>query len=148
MFANRSEQLTLIGAIMVAVGAFAPMVEVARLGAVSYADASGNEVYMLIAASLAAAGLIVAGKKQFSIFAVLFTWVILLWPMLKHFGSGSDDGGLLGKVTKTVTDPLKDLTGRLFSNVFNLEWGGYVFLLGLILLTVGGVKLFMESRKN
>ena len=71
MFANRSEQLTLIGAIMVAVGAFAPMVEVARLGAVSYADASGNEVYMLIAASLAAAGLIVAGKKQFSIFAVL-----------------------------------------------------------------------------
>ena len=68
--------------------------------------------------------------------------------MLKHFGSGSDDGGLLGKVTKTVTDPLKDLTGRLFSNVFNLEWGGYVFLLGLILLTVGGVKLFMESRKN
>lgn len=148
MFANRSEQLTLVGAIMLAIGAFAPMVEIARLGTVSYADASGNEVYLLIASALAAAGLIVAGKKQFSIFAVILTWLILLWPMLKNIGSGSDDGGLLGKVTKTITDPLKDLTGRLFSNVFNFEWGGYLFLLGLILLTVGGVKLFLESRKS
>ncbi|MEX0298882.1 MAG: hypothetical protein AB3N28_07415 [Kordiimonas sp.] len=147
MFAKRSEQLTLVGSIMLAVGAFAPMINLAGLGTVSYADASGNEVYLLVIAGLAAAGLIVAGKKQFSIFAVLLAWIVLLWPMLKNIGSGGDDGGLLGKVTKTITDPLKDLTGRLFSNVFDFEWGGFVFLLGLILLTVGGVMVFLESRK-
>ncbi len=147
MFAKRSEQLTLVGSILLAVGAFAPMIDLARLGTVSYADASGNEVYLLIVAGLAASGLIVAGKKQFSIFAVLLAWIVLLWPMLKNIGSGSDDGGLLGKVTKKITDPLMDLTSRLFSNVLNFEWGGFVFLLGLILLTVGGVMVFLESRK-
>ncbi len=151
MFTKTSERLTLTGAILITIGAFAPMIALSRLGTVSYADAS-NGVYLLLLAAIAAAALIVVKLEKFSPYAVLATWVILLWPVLKNIGSGGqkDDGGLLGKIgkaTKTVTDPLTDVTARFFTNITNFEWGGYVFLIGLIALTAGGVMLFLESRK-
>ena len=109
MFSNRSEQLTFLGSVMVAIGAFAPMIAIGRLGTVSYADAADPEVYLLVAAALAASALIVAGKRKFTLVATAITWLILLWPMLKNLGGSSkDDGGLIGKISKTVTDPLTD----------------------------------------
>lgn len=148
MFVNNAERLTLAGSILLAIGAFAPMIKLGALGTVSYADAASPEVYLLVIAGLAGSGLIAAKMQKFTLFATLAAWLVLLWPMLKNMGGGSDNGGLLGKVTKTVTDPLADLTGRLFTNVADFEWGGYAFILGLLLLTIGSIMVFLETRKG
>jgi len=148
MFVNNAERLTLAGSILLAVGAFAPMIKLGVLGTVSYADAASPEVYLLVLAGLAASGLIVAKLQKFTVFAMIAAWLVLLWPMLKNMGGSKDDGGLLSKVTKTVTDPLTDLASRLFTNVADFEWGGFVFILGLLLLTVGSVMVFLETRKS
>lgn len=146
MFVKRSEQITLAGSILLAVGVFLPMVNIGGLGTVSYADATDPEVYLLVVAALASSGMIAASKQRLAIVPMLISWLVLLWPMLKNVGGGNEDGGLLGKVARTVSDPLQELAGRLFSNVFDFEWGGYVFLLGLVLLTIGSVKVFLENR--
>lgn len=132
---------------MVAVGAFMPMIDIAGLNKVSYADASSPEVYLLVVLAIAASVLIFVGKRGLSIIGGVGAWLVLLWPVISNLGGGDDDGGLLGKVTDAVADPLTKVTQKIFSNVLDFEIGGYVFLVGMLLVLIASIMNFMAARK-
>lgn len=134
---SKNDIITIVGSLLAAIGAFMPMINVGGLGTVSYADASDPEVYLLVVLALAASGVVFAGKRKFSLFAAVGAWLVMLWPVISNLGGGDDDGGLLGKVTDAVKDPLQQVAQKLFSNVFDFEIGGYAFLIGMILMLVG-----------
>lgn len=146
MALNNKGFITIAGSLMAAIGAFSPMINVAGLKTVTYADAADPQVYILVILALLASALIFVGKQSLSMFAALGAWIVLLWPVLKNLGP-EEDRGLLGKVTDAAADPLQTVAQKLFSNVFNFEWGGYVFLVGMLLVLVGSVMLFLDSRK-
>jgi|GEM_PF-858931 len=148
---GRNDIITLVGSLMVAIGAFLPMINIGGIGTMSYADAADPEVYLLVAFALAATVVIFLDKRKFSLFAAIGAWLVLLWPVIKNMGGGSsDDGGLMGKLSK-VTDPIQkaasDVAGKIFSNVFDMEIGGMMFVLGMIVMTVGAVMAFMAAKK-
>jgi len=144
---GKNDYLTIAGSLMVAVGAFMPMINIAGLNKVSYADASSPEVYLLVLSAVAASALIFLGKRGLSIVGGIGAWLVLLWPVISNMGGGGDDGGLLGKVTDAVADPLTKVTQKIFSNVLDFEIGGYAFLIGMLLLLIGSVMNFLASRK-
>ncbi|UTW56140.1 hypothetical protein [Kordiimonas sp. SCSIO 12610] len=145
---GKADLILIIGAILTTVGAFSPMLNIAGLQNVSYADAADPEVYLLILLAIAAAVLAAVNMRKFALFPAIGAWIVMLWPILKNMGGGSDDdGGLLGKITDAVSDPLQKVTEQLFSNVFDFEWGGYAFLIGMVLVLVGGIMTFLSARK-
>ncbi|MFC4349912.1 hypothetical protein ACFO5Q_18830 [Kordiimonas lipolytica] len=148
---GRNDIITLVGSLMVAIGAFLPMINIGGIGTMSYADAADPEVYLLVVFALAASVVIFLDKRNFSLFAAIGAWLVLLWPVIKNIGGDSgDDGGLMGKLSK-VTDPIQkaasDVAGKIFSNVFDMEIGGMMFVLGMIVMTVGAVMAFMAAKK-
>ncbi len=150
---GKNDYLTLTGSLMVAGGAFMPMIDLARVNKMSYVDAAGGQAYLLVVFALLAAGLVFVGRRKYSLLASVGAWLVLLWPALKRMGGGSSDSdGLLGKITDAAADPIQraaeEVTGKLFSNFFNFEVGGYVFLAGMLLLLVGGIMNFMAPRKT
>ena len=143
---GKNDFITGAGSVLVAVGAYAPMINLAGLGTVSYADASKPEVYGLVLLALLASVVILAGKRGLSMYAGIGAWLVMLWPVISNIGGGGDDGGLLGKVTNAVKDPLQQVAQKLFSNVLDFEWGGYAFLIGMILILVGGIMNFRAGQ--
>ena len=148
---GKNDIITIVGSLLVAVGAFMPMIKIGKLGSISYASAADTGAYVLVAFALAASVLIFADRRKFSLYAVIGAWIAMLWPILKNLGSGgSDDGGMLSKMTKAVADPLEKagqkIAEHLFSNVLDFEIGGFAFLIGMIVLTVGSVMLFRAAK--
>jgi len=138
---GKNDFITMAGSLLVAVGAYAPMISLGKLGTVSYADASKPEVYGLVFLAVMASVLIVADKRKFSLFAAVGAWLVLLWPVISNLGGG-DDGGMLGKLKDAAADPLQKVAEQLFSNVLDFQWGGFAFLGGMILVLVGAVMNF------
>ncbi len=144
---GKNDILMLVAAVLVTVGAFSPMIDIAGFKTVSYADAASPEVYVLVLLALATPFIGLFKDRKFSLLTAIGAWLVLLWPVLKNIGSGSDDdGGLLGKITDAAADPLQKVTEQIFSNVLDFEWGGYAFFIGMILLLVGGVRGFMGAK--
>lgn len=144
---GKADLILIVGAVLTTIGAFSPMLNIAGLQDVSYADAADPEVYLLILCVIAAAAMTIINQRKFAILPAVGAWIVVLWPILKNMGGGSDDdGGLLGKITDAVSDPLQKVTEQLFSNVFDFEWGGYAFLIGMILVLIGGVMTFLSAK--
>lgn len=137
---DKNDYMTLVGTVLVLIGAYMPMVDLAGLASVTYADAADPEIYLLLLFAVAASVLIILDKRGLSMFAGIGAWLVMLWPVIKNIGG--DDGGLLGK----VTDPLSKVTQDLFMNVTDFEIGGFLFLGGMVLVLVGGIMNFLASR--
>lgn len=149
---GKNDYLTIAGSLMVAVGAFMPMIDLARISKMSYVDAAGGQAYLLVAFALAASVLIFLSKRKVGLFAAIAAWVVLLWPVLKRMGGGSSDSdGLLGKITEAAADPIQraadEISGKLFSNFFDFEVGGYIFLGGMVVLLIASIMNFLSGRK-
>ena len=142
---GKNDFITMAGSVLVAIGAYGPMISLGRLGTVSYADATKPEVYGLVFLALVASVLIVADKRKFSMYAAVGAWLVLLWPVISNMGGGSDDGGMLGKLKDAAADPLQKVAEQLFSNVLDFQWGGIAFLGGMIIVLVGAVMNFKAA---
>jgi hypothetical protein len=46
---------------------------------------------------------------------------------------------MLGQLSNKASAAMQDFAAEFFFNVFEFSWGGYVFLLGLILFTATGL---------
>lgn len=145
---NKADYPVIAGSLMAAIGAFMPMLNIAGLNKVSYADAASPQVYLLVALALVASIALLADKRALSPFAAFGAWLVLLWPVVSNLGSGGDDGGLLGKITETAKDPLQTLAQKLFSNVLDFELGGYVFLIGMVILLITAVKNLLAAKSK
>jgi len=92
--------------------------------------------------------LIILKKEVFTFASALAVWVVMLWPALKNMGGGSDDsGGMLGDIVGKATDPLKNFAADLFMNINEFSWGGFVFIIGLLIMTIGAFMTTMKARK-
>ena len=146
MSLSRAGLVTAIGAILAIVGIYSPTLDIGGLGTVSYADVAETDAYIITALAAVAVIVLLAGKAKFALPSAAVAWLVLLWPVLKNMGG--DDGGIVGDIKDIVSDPARkaaeQLTEKLFTNVLDLEWGGFAFLIGMLLLLFGSVAVFVK----
>lgn len=146
---NKIHQITIIGALLFIIGVFLPLASIPVVGDISYHRVDNVSAIICVILAAAAAGCIFAKKELFSGGAAIAVWIVLLWPAIKNIGGGSgDDGGMLGDLMGKATDPLADFAADLFMNINEFSWGGFVFLLGLLVMTVGAVMTSLKAKKE
>lgn len=138
--------ILILAAILTSVGAFSPMIDILGVSNMSYAGVAEERAYLLVACANLAVILSVTGKRRFTVLPALGAWVIFLWPFLERLVGDSDRGGLLDKVKDIGVDPLKKVTEQFFKNIFDLEWGGYMFLAGMVLLLITAVMISLNRK--
>ncbi|WP_262689394.1 hypothetical protein [Kordiimonas aestuarii] len=135
---------TAIGAILAIVGLFSPMLDIGGMGTVAYADVAETDAYIITALAAIAVVVLFLNKAKLALPAAFGAWLVLLWPILKNLGG--DDGGVIGEIKDIVSDPARkmaeEMTEKLFTNVLDLEWGGFALLIGMLLMLVGSVVVF------
>ena len=135
---------TAIGAILAIVGLFSPMLNIGGMGTVAYADVAETDAYIIAALAAIAVIVMFLGKARLALPAALGAWIVLLWPLLKNMG-GEDDG-VVGEIKDVFSDPARkmaeEMTEKLFTNVLDLEWGGFAFLIGMLVMLLSSVVLF------
>jgi len=141
---GKNDFITMAGSVLAAIGAYMPMINVGGLGAVSYAEASSPGVYFLVLLALAASVVIFLDKRKFSLYAAVGAWLVLLWPVIKNMGP-EEDKGMIGRLADRAIEPLQRVAGDLFGNILDFEIGGFAFLIGMILVLVGGVMNFRAA---
>ena len=116
---DTNHRLVFLGALLFIIGVFLPLASIPVVGDISYYRVDNMSAII----------------------------VVLLWPALKNMGGGSDDGGMLGDLMGKATDPLADFASKLFTNINDFSWGGFIFLIGLLVLTAGGIMTTLKARK-
>lgn len=146
MFKSTVQKITAAGAVLYSIGVFLPIASVRVIGDISYFRV--DDVSAILTIVCAALALVMIGMKKEKLTAVpvVALWVVMLWPMLKDMFSGGGDGGKLGDMMGKATDPLADLAGELLSKIDILSLGGIVFVVGLLLVTVGGVMTTVKAK--
>lgn len=133
---NRSlESKIYISAILLAVGVFLPLTRLPLYGDVSYHDIAEVESYMVIFFAISAPLLLSSRKYRSVIFAPIGAWVTLLFPAIKNRLEPKDNS-LLGKFGESASSTMNDFAADIFQNIADFSWGGFVFLLGLVLFTL------------
>ena len=144
---DRNHQITYLGAILLILGVFLPLASIPVVGDISYYRVASTEAIIVVLFAISAPVLIMLKKAQLTFLSALGAWVTLLWPAIKSmFSGGSDDGGILGKLTKQASDPLADFAAELFTHIDSFSWGGFIFLIGLLTITVGCVMTTRKAR--
>lgn len=143
---GRAGLLTAIGAILAIIGLFSPMLDIGGMGTVAYADVAETDAYMIAALAAIAVIVLFLGKTKLALPAALGAWIVLLWPLLKNMGG--EDEGIMGSVKDMVSNPAQkmaeEVTEKLFTNVLDLEWGGFAFLIGMLLMLICSVAMFAK----
>lgn len=144
---DRNHQIAYFGTLMLMVGVFLPLASIPIVGDITYYRVNNMGAILVALFALSAPVLIVQKKPKLTFISAAGAWIILLWPAIKNIFSGSgDDGGLLGKITKKAADPLADFAGDMFMQLDTFSWGGFIFLLGLLVLTVGCILTTRAAR--
>lgn len=146
---DRHHQITYLGALLLILGVFLPLASIPIVGDISYYRVASTEAIIVVLLAISAPVLIMQNKAALTFISALGVWLTLLWPALKNIfsGGGSDDGDMLGKLTKQAADPLADFAAELFSHIDSFSWGGFIFLIGLLTLTIGCVLTTRKARK-
>jgi len=143
---EKIHQITLAGAVLFIIGLFLPLTSFPVIGDVTYYRVDNTSAIITLILAAAAPILIFLNKKKFTALPAIGVWIVLLWPAIKNIGSGSDDGGLLGDLVGKATDPLASFAKDLFLNINEFSWGGFVLLLGLLVLTVGSILTSLKAK--
>ena len=133
---NKNLELTIyISAAMLAIGVFLPLTEIPAYGEVSYNKISPIESYLVVLCTLSGPAFVFLDKIKLLKFSPLGAWLVLLFPAIKSLFK-SDDKSLLGEAIGEASAVMQDFAGDLFLNIFEFGWGGFVFLIGLIVFSV------------
>ncbi len=149
MPSDRVQQITCLGAILFIVGVFLPLASIPVVGDISYYRIDNTSGLLVVVLAAAAPALIFMNRSKMTALSAVGVWLVLLWPMLKNMGGGSDDsgvGGMIGDLVDSASDPLADLAGELFSNIDIFSLGGLVFVAGLLILSVGSIMTSLKSK--
>lgn len=139
MITNKNLELSVyISAALLAIGVFLPITELPIYGEVSYNDIAPFESYLVILLALSAASLLFKNKIALLRFAPIGVWLVLLFPAIKGLFE-SDDSGFFGEIGNDIASVMQDFAGDLFLNIAEFSWGGFVFLIGLLVFTASSV---------
>ena len=127
-----------ISAAMLAIGVFLPLTELPVYGEVSYNKISSIESYLVVLFALSGPAFIFLDKIKLLKFSPPGAWLVLLFPAIKSLFK-SDDSSLLDEAIGEASAVMQDFAGNLFLNIFEFGWGGFVFLIGLIVFSISSV---------
>jgi hypothetical protein len=145
MSKHKAELLVFLGAALLVIGAFTPLAKLAGVS-VSYPDLQKDSVYLLVLFALAGPLLILLKQRRLVLISAVGVWLTLLYPALQALLKPEKQSAL-GELVGKAAAPLKRAVGNVLLDVVNLQWGGYLFLLGLLALSVGAVMVTLGSRK-
>ena len=138
MTQKKLELAVYISAVMLAIGVFLPITELPAYGEVSYNRISSIESYLIVLLALSGPTLIFLDKIKLLKFPPIGAWLVLLFPAIKSlFNSG--DSSFFGEAVSEASSVMQEFAGNLFLNIFDFGWGGYVFLIGLIVFSISSV---------
>lgn len=133
-----------ISAVLVALGVFLPLTKLPVYGDVNYNKIAALESYLVILCALSAPALLIMGQAKKVLLSAAGVWVVLLFPAIKSLFAEKDDS-FLGKMTDQATSVMTDFASELFLNVDTFSWGGFVFLIALLLLTLAAVMRSLQK---
>ena len=143
---TRSLQLAItLSAAMVAIGVFLPLTSLPVYGDVNYNGIAGMESYIVIAFALSAPILLFLGKSRFALVSAIGIWLTLLFPAIRGLFT-SRDQGILGDLVDSAAGVMQDFAADLFLTVAEFAWGGIIFLLGLLVLSVSCAMQFAKLK--
>ncbi len=149
MPSDKIHQITYLGALLFIAGVFLPLASIPIVGDISYYGVDSTSAIIVVILAVSAPILIHLKKEALTFVSAIAVWLVLLWPVIKNMGDGSDDGGsLLGDLVGKATDPLTNFASNLFMNINEFSWGGFIFLIGLVVFTVGCFITTMKARKS
>ncbi|MGK0298433.1 MAG: hypothetical protein ACI9XC_002055 [Gammaproteobacteria bacterium] len=131
---------------MVAAGVFLPLASIPIYGDITYNRIASLESYIVIFLAIIVVMLIFMSKSKMSIFPVAGIWLTLLFPAIKSVLKQQEDKGIFSKFASKVTDPLKDFAVNFITNITEFSWGGYVFMVGLFILTLSSILLVIKMK--
>lgn len=135
-----------VSAFLLALGVFLPLTHLAVYGDVSYNRVAPTESYLVIGFALAGAVLAMLSMPKYVRWAPAGVWLTLLFPAIKGLFEPEDDSFLSG-LTDQASGVLQEFAGDLFMNIFEFSWGGYVFLVGLLVFTASALMLSFKKRQ-
>lgn len=127
-----------VSAAALAASVFLPLTHIPIVGEVSYHRVAEIEAYIVVSCCIVAMGLLIAGMRRLSFLAPIGVWITLFFPAVRNAMS-SDDGGLFSDVKDKATGIMQEFAADLFLNVTEFGWGGFVFLIALIVFTLVSV---------
>ena len=138
------EMMIYISAVMLAVGVFLPLTTMAVIGDVSYNRIAELESYLVILLAISAPVFLFIKQPKYILVSAIGVWVTLLFPAIKGLFQ-STDSSTLGKLSAKASGAMQDFAAEMFLNIFKFSWGGYIFLLGLLLFTAACVMRSMKK---
>ena len=138
--------LIYLSCVLIVIGVFLPLASIPIYGDITYNRIASFESYIVIVCAVCAPLLVLVGKQKITVISAVAIWVTLLFPAIKKTLQGSEEQGLLGDLISSATDPLKDFAADLILNVTDFSWGGYVFLGGIVILTISSVLSIFKSK--
>ena len=138
-----SRNLAFIGAALLFVGAFTPLISVPILGSVNYfQNGKGDGVFIVL---LAAATLLLAGIRwtRFVLFTGLAAAAVMGWTWWR-IRSGIAE--IRAQIDSDLSDnPFRGLAERAADSI-QLQWGWAVLLLGAAVTIAAGANAWREGR--
>ncbi len=138
--------LIYLSCILIVVGVFLPLASIPVYGDITYNRIASLESYIVIVCAVFAPLLVLIGKQKMTVISAVAIWFVLLFPAIKKIFQGSEERSLLGDLVSSATDPLKDFAADLMLNITEFSWGGYVFLGGLVILTISSILIIFKSK--
>ena len=127
-----------LSAILLAIGVFLPLTKLPIYGDVSYNKISSIESYLVVLLALSGPTFIFLDKIKLLKFSPICAWLVLLFPAIKSlFKSG--DSSFFGEAVSEASSVIQEFAGNLFLNIFDFGWGGFIFLIGLIVFSISSV---------
>ncbi len=127
-----------ISAILLAVGVFLPLTKLPIYGSVTYNKIASFESYLVILFAIVGPVLLLMGKVRELKFASIGIWVTLFFPTIKGLFK-SDSGGFFSRVGDKASSVMQEFAGDLFLNIFEFSWGGFIFILALLVYTASTI---------
>jgi len=134
-----------VSAILLAVGVFLPLTSLPIIGDVTYTSIAQIESYVVIFFAVTAPVFISIKSHRLLLVSVIGAWVTLLFPAIESLLTPKDTS-LLGKLGDKASSVMQEFAADLFLNIVEFSWGGFIFLLGLLLFTVFGIMRALQKK--
>jgi hypothetical protein len=140
---GNSKNVALIGAVLLFIGVFAPIVSVPIMGNINYFMNGRGDGTILLLLALAAGGLVLADKIKHVLWPGLISLAILIWGFYSFERNMAQMRANME--TELAGNPFRGIAD-MAANSIQLQWGWAVLVLGSGMLIYAGVAAWKVSK--
>jgi hypothetical protein len=133
---NNLESAVYVSAVAVAMGVFLPLTHLPIYGDVTYYRIAHLEALLVVLFALAAPAMLYVKKNKLLWLAPAAICLTLLFPAIKGLLSPKGKGGVFGQLGDSASSAMGEFATNIFMNIADFSWGGVIFILGLLALSV------------